>query len=143
MGFLDAFEGETEQQENFVKSFTAEMEKEGDELTKIPDGDYNVVVNKVVKKTNNGLKLVWEFIVSDGPFERKHTWKTQNFKHERSGEFLAKDLKVCGVEKDVNLDNLDEILETLTGLELKISIVTNTNGYQNTYLNKLTSNYPF
>lgn len=131
--------------EEAFSTLNEQLTKEPETRDKLPDAKYTAIINSVANKpTSDGEnRIVWDFIINSGEFERRHIWKNQLMKHERSAEFLGKDLRTCGVVEHLSSANLTAVLEGLTGKEVEISTVTNANGYQNVYINKALEQFPF
>lgn len=122
-----------------------QLNKESSTIDKLPDGKYEAVINSVENKPGHDgeNRILWDFIVSNGEFARRHIWKNQSMKHERAAEFLGRDLRTCGVTEHLSPNNLATVLEGLTAIEVEIKTVTNANGYQTVYINKTIDSYPF
>ena len=102
----------------------------------VPDGDYQVVVERVeIKEARSGNKyLNWGLKIL-GPVQKgRYLWHRNMFASASNLRFLKNDLSICGVVLE-RLGTLDARLKDL--LDVKLEVTVKTKGeFQNIYFNR-------
>lgn len=117
---------------------TTEVEEEGKdvEYTEVPDGSYNVKVDKVdLKNSQNGNPmLAWQLRITGPTQANRVLFRYNMLMNENNVKWLKKDLIICGIKLS-KLSDLANHLEDL--LDINLEVTKKTNGdFENVYFNK-------
>lgn len=93
------------------------------EYQKIPDGLYNAVIDKVEFKESKAGKLmfVWEFIITEGQFNKYHEWKYSMLTTPENMQRLITDLNKFGVNTN-DMTTMQNDLELLIDVPVTLEI---------------------
>lgn len=91
----------------------------------VPDGFYEVIIEKTVQGETNGgnLKLAWWLRITDGPYEGQMLFKNSVFNTDVSVAYFKKDLNFCGYYPATVKEALSSPL-VLKGIQLGVEKVT-------------------
>jgi hypothetical protein len=103
----------------------------------LPDGHYQVRVDRVeLVRTKSGKDaLKWQFVVVNGDYAERKTWKYSMMESTDNIKFLKNDLFTVGLQDLQKLSDLPGRLDDLLDVIIEITLKTK-NDMQNTYLNK-------
>jgi len=114
----------------------AEAEVESREFDELPDGKYQVTVDKVEltrAKTSGNALLRWTLKILNGPHVGRLLWRNNVMASRDNLRFLKTDLHVCGLDLE-KLSDLPGELDQLLDVNLEVTKKTrgeNTNIYFN------------
>jgi hypothetical protein len=99
------------------------QEFESGEFTKLPNGSYEAVICDVkFKESKTGkLMFVWEFIITEGQYTKKHEWKYSMLTSPQSTQILLSDLNKFGVNTKT-LETIEEDFNLLLDVPVTINI---------------------
>lgn len=115
----------------------AEAKVESRDFEDVPDGKYQVAVDKVEitrAKTSGNALLRWTLKVLGGPHAGRFLWRNNVMASRDNIRFLKTDLHVCGLDLE-KLSDLPANLERL--LDVKLEVTKKSKGENvNVYFNR-------
>jgi len=115
----------------------ADVEPEEREFDPVPDGKYQVVVDRVEltrAKSSGTPMLKWSLKILGPTHKGRLLWRNNLIAPGNNLKWLKTDLYTCGLELE-NITELKARLEEL--LDVKLEVTKKTNGdYENVYLNR-------
>jgi hypothetical protein len=121
---------------SFDATFQSENTEQPREFKGIPDGTYEVVVEKVelTESQRSSVPMIrWTLRVLDSRFRDRLLWRNQVIS-DHTIRFLRKDLEVCGLNLE-KLSDLPTRLGELLGVRLEVAKKAK-GDYQNVYFNR-------
>lgn len=120
----------------------AEVVESGD-FENVPDGMYQVFVNRVTlektggKSKNPGMPILkWDLQVFSGQHKDRHIFRNNIIATAENARWLKTDLHRCGMSVDgMRLSNLPERLGELLDVQLEVQVKSK-DGYTNVYINR-------
>jgi hypothetical protein len=116
----------------------AEAPADSDDRGEIPDGRYQVIVDKVEvtrSKTSNSPMLKWQLRIEDAELAGRLLWKNSMIATEENVKWLKKEFVTCGF----HLEKLSDLQSRLPDLlDLKLEVTKRTKGaHANIYFQRL------
>ena len=134
------YENENVNLEEYDEKYQAAEEPEEREFEPVPDGKYQVNVNRAeitTAKTSGNPMLKWTLKIIAPKYSGRLLWNHHILSNSTSLSWLKKDLKMCGITLD-KLSALSDKLNDLVGLKLEVSAKTR-EGSTSVYFNRLLS----
>jgi hypothetical protein len=99
-----------------------ELPSEG-EYQKLPDGEYQAIIDKVEFKESKSGKLmfVWEFIITEGQYVKYHEWKYSMLTSPENMQRLITDLKKFGVNTE-SMEKIENDFDLLINVPVTLKI---------------------
>lgn len=82
-------------------------------------GTYTTSLNHVVfNKTEDPWQLNWEFVITEGKWEKRRVWSNQRFS-EKGMVFILKNMEALGYDKDdfKTESDFDKAVEAINGMD--------------------------
>lgn len=132
----------------FDAEFRAADAEEQTEFASVPDGKYEVTVEKVdLGRTPNAgyVRITWHLRVTGPTHQSRMLWKSSVITNN-SLRFVKSELRKCGLALD-DLSALPSQIDKMVNVDLSITKRTN-NGYENIYFDRrldtgVTDDLPF